>query len=451
MDATSNITHAQLLTLHEVSSKINSELNLRKLLDEIMDLAIELLHAEKGLILFKDEATEELTVQTARSMDKRSIQEVVALSRSIIRKVEKEGKAVLLQNVPNSQGAAASKSMLRFNLMSVICVPLQSKSQLIGTIYLDTTNPKRFFKQEDLFFLEAFANLACIAIENAKSYQKIEELNASLETQVENRTRELRAKNVALEKTNKELKDAQLQLIRSEKMASLGQLVAGVAHEINTPLGSITSNTHTFLKGLDKLRLGLRGVKCPAEIKESVKLLQELSKVTRTASERITRIVRTLRNFARLDEEEYKIVDIHEGIDSTLSLLGHLCHSRVEIVKDYGSLPLLRCYASQLNQVFMNLLVNAIQAIDGKGQVKIRTFHDEENIYVEISDTGQGIPPKNLHKIFDPGFTTKGVGVGTGLGLSITYKIVEAHQGRIDVRSEVGKGTTFTVCLPFRK
>jgi len=461
MEIESNISYVQLKTLYEVSQKINSQLNLQKLLDEIMDLAIELLHAEKGLILLRDGESGELSVQVARAMDKRTIQDVVAMSYSIIKRVGLQGQSVFLQNIPDTQGTEPSKSLVRYNIKSVICVPLRERDQLIGAIYLDTTQAQHFFKKEDLFFVEAFANLAAIAIENAKSYQKIENLNATLEKMVEQRTQELRQKHEELMKAYQELQSTQLQLVRSEKMASLGLLVAGVAHEINTPLGAIHSNMDLFLRSFEKLHRSFRDFLTdspsgeitrrwisPGKVLETLEVLERISQVNKIACDRLIQIVKALRNFARLDEAEIKVVDIHEGLDTTLTLILHQCKDRIEIIKEYGEIPPLRCRAGQLNQVFMNLLVNACQAIEGEGKIRIRTYFEENQIHIQISDTGIGIPPENLSKIFDPGFTTKGVGVGTGLGLSITYKIVEDHGGTIQVESEVRKGTTFTVRLP---
>jgi signal transduction histidine kinase len=468
MEVENSITYAQLKTLYEVSKKINSHLNLQRLLDEIMDLAIELLHAEKGLILFRDQETGELSVQVARAMDKRTIQDVVAMSHSIIKKVGDECQSVFLQNIPDIQGKETSRSITRYKIKSVICVPLRARDRLIGAIYLDTVDSKHFFRKEDLFFVEAFANLAVIAIENAKSYEEVENLNANLEKTVEQRTQELKQKHKKLMNAYQELKTAELQLIRSEKMASLGMLVAGVAHEINTPLGSINSNNDLFLRSFEKFQQGLSfllqsgaiqvqwdvgtGLK-PAPIEEITKtleVLERLSRVNKIACERIIQIVKALRNFARLDEGEFKTVDIHEGLDSTLALLRHQYDGRIEIIKEYGEIPLLRCQPSQLNQVFMNLLLNACQAIEGDGKILIRTYFDENQVCVQIQDTGVGIPSENVRKIFDPGFTTKGNGVGMGLGLSITYKIVEDHGGTMSVESTVGRGTTFTVRLPHR-
>lgn len=448
MSESSNITYAQLITLYEVSRKINSQLNLQKLLDEIMDMAIGLLHAEKGVLLLREKDSKELEVSAARRMDKRSVDDAIALiSRTVIKKVDSGGEPVLLQNIPDTLGTDPHTSLVRHKIKSVICVPLRSKDHLIGSIYLDTTQPNHFFKQEDLTFLEGFANLAGIAIENARSYHQVEDLNSNLEKLVDRRTKEVQDKHEELKGAYETLKNTQMQLLRSEKMASLGMLVAGIAHEINTPLGAINANTDMFVRGFEKLRNKVQSNGGEEAIK-TVDILDGLSKVNITACQRITNIVKTLRNFARLDEEELKTVDIRDGIDSTLSLTAHLSRERIQVIKDYQDLPELKCYPSQLNQVFMNILVNSLQAIDGDGVITIKTELKDGEILVHFGDTGIGIPPENLNKIFDPGFTTKGVGVGTGLGLAISYKIIEEHGGRIEVESEVGKGTVFTLHLP---
>lgn len=443
-----NISYAQLVTLFEVSRKINSQLNFQKLLDEIMDLAIELLKAEKGLLLLKQLDDKELAVQVARQADKHTIDEVVALSRTVIKKVEGEGAPLLLQRVPELRGLDANASLMRHKIKSVVCVPLKARDKLIGAIYLDTTNADHFFQKEDIPFLEAFANLAGIAIENARSYREIDNLNTNLEALVEQRTKEVRDKHAELQEAYDRLKTTQLQLLRSEKMASLGMLVAGVAHEINTPLGAISSGIDTFIRGFKKIREHLVSIPGMEPVTEKLDILENLASVNETACSRITSIVKTLRNFARLDEGEFKKVNLHDGIDSTLTLTAHLSSNRITVIKDYGELPQLECHANQINQVFMNILVNACQAIEGTGTITIKTFLKDEHIHVAIADTGVGIPKDNISKIFDPGFTTKGVGVGTGLGLSISYRVVEEHGGKIMVDSEVGKGTTFTVVLP---
>lgn len=449
MSLKNNITFAQLQTLYDVSHKINSQLNLPGLLDEIMDLAVKLLSAEKGLILFQNKETGELEVQVVCDMDSQTLNDVIAMSRSTIDKVIKENEPVLLEKVPR-RGEGASKSMLRFKITSVLCVPLRSKEDLIGVIYLDTTHRKRFFKPEDLSFLEAFSNLAGIAIENARSYQEIQKLNTNLEALVEERTQELQRKNQELIAAYEKLKAAQLQLIRSEKMASLGMLVAGIAHEINTPLGTISSNLHVFGKSLSQVEAVLPKIneQTDQRLSEKFQMIFHLVEINKQACTRISEILKNLKSFARLDEGEIKTVDIHDSIDNTLELIRYLYRDRIEIRREYGKLPLIQCYAGQINQVFMKILVNACQAIDGEGEIRIQTSQEDEYIQIRISDTGVGIPAKNLDKIFDPGFTTKGVGVGTGLGLSISYRIVEEHGGKIKVESQEGGGSAFTIILP---
>ncbi len=457
MNTIKNITLAQLQTLHEVSRKINSELNLEKLLDEIMDLAVELLKAEKGLILFKNSPNGEIEVQVARAIDKQTLNSFIAMSRSVIEKVANEAKAVFFERVPDPTNRNVPQSFHKYNIKSVLCVPLQSRGQLIGVIYLDTTKPNHFFKKDDLFFLEAFANLAGIAVENAKSYQEVEKLNTNLEKLVDERTHELQQKHGELKDAYQDLKTTQLQLIRSEKMASLGMLVAGIAHEVNTPLGSIYSNNDVFLRSFKKLREDIEALLANSSsdtyrpgIIKTLDTVGNLAEVNKEACTRIMEIIKGLKNFSRLDEEEFKAVNLHEGIDSTLGIIQHLCENRIEIIKDYADLPRLRCKASQINQVFMNIFVNACQAIEGAGKILIQTQLTDDTLDVAIKDTGVGIPAENLEKIFDPGYTTQGVGVGTGLGLSIAYKIVEDHGGSIEVESELAKGSTFTIKLPLK-
>jgi two-component system NtrC family sensor kinase len=229
-------------------------------------------------------------------------------------------------------------------------------------------------------------------------------------------------------------------------------LVAGVAHEINTPVGSINSNSDVMIRAIDKLRHALEDappeVKDSAELKRTVEVLEGLGKVNKTACERIVKIVRSLRNFARLDEAERKMANLHEGLESTLTLVHHEIKNRIEVVRNYGNIPEMECFPDQLNQVFMNILVNAAHAIEGDGKITISTRSDGKDVTLTFSDTGKGIRPENLSKIFDPGFTTKGVGVGSGLGLAICYKIVREHGGRIQVSSEPGQGSTFTITLP---
>jgi two-component system NtrC family sensor kinase len=252
-----------------------------------------------------------------------------------------------------------------------------------------------------------------------------------------------------LEHRTRELQETQLQLIQSEKMASLGQLVAGVAHELNTPMGAIYSNNQSEGRALSRLIEELQnGGTDPAEQAATLAKLRDMNAVNDAASRRIIEIVSNLRKFARLDESEWKVADLREGLDETISLVEHQTRGRIKIVRTYGDVPLVGCYPGQLNQVFMNLIVNAIQAIDGEGQIDVECFRDGDSIAVRVRDTGHGIPVEALPRIFDPGYTTKGVGVGTGLGLSISYRIAANHGGSLQVKSEKGKGSEFTLRIP---
>lgn len=283
---------------------------------------------------------------------------------------------------------------------------------------------------------------------------------------------ELSRANLALTELNSKLEQAQSQLMQSEKMASIGMLAAGVAHEINNPIGYIHSNLETleiylqkFIAVLDAYeRIELAAPELAerfADVKE-LRLREDFTYLKKDALallseshegvDRVTKIVQNLKDFSRVDStEQWAMDDIHHGLDSTLNVVWNELKYSCEVRKEYGVLPPVECMLSQLNQVFMNLLVNAAQAIETKGTITIRTGYAQNWVWIEISDTGRGILPKHINSIFDPFFTTKPVGKGTGLGLSVSYSIIQKHHGRIEVDSTPGKGTTFRVCLPIRQ
>jgi two-component system NtrC family sensor kinase len=295
--------------------------------------------------------------------------------------------------------------------------------------------------------------------------------NEQLEIRVAERTAELVKKQEEQRKLIAELHAAQGQLLQSEKMASIGQLAAGVAHEINNPIGYVSSNLGTLEKYIrDILSLVetfesgekdyLPGSNIPGKIlalKEKLDLeflKEDISSLMTESKDGITRvrkIVQDLKDFSHVDEAEWQWTNLHNGLDSTLNIVWNELKYKAEVVKEYGDLPEVECFSSQINQVFMNLLVNAAHAIETRGTITIRTGHEGEQAWVEISDTGKGISPEHINRIFDPFFTTKPVGQGTGLGLSLSYSIMQKHHGNIEVRSEQGKGTTFRVSLPIKQ
>jgi two-component system NtrC family sensor kinase len=278
---------------------------------------------------------------------------------------------------------------------------------------------------------------------------------------------ELRKKIAELEGANKELKDTQTKLVHSAKMVSLGQLVAGVAHELNNPIGFIYSNMAHLKDYSDRLiNLANAAEKDPASLpalKEEyefdyiVKDMPKLIASCQDGARRTRDIVLGLRNFSRLEEAKLQEIDVHQSLDTTLNLLQGEIKNRIEVHRQYEPIPLVHCYASQINQVFMNILSNAVQAIEGSGHIWISTIPlmnykgatDKRGwVQVSIQDSGKGMSAQTLEKIFDPFFTTKGVGQGTGLGLSISYGIVQNHGGEIQARSETGVGTEFIVIIP---
>jgi PAS domain S-box-containing protein len=266
---------------------------------------------------------------------------------------------------------------------------------------------------------------------------------------------------------NRKLEEAQSQLLQSEKMASVGQLAAGVAHELNNPIGFVHSNLGTldgYLRDLFAIieayeqaetqalaGADLSAVQAIKQEKDFAYLKQDtfqLMEESRDGLARVRKIVQDLKDFSRVGDTDWRWADLHQGLDSTLNIVWNELKYKCKVTKEYGQLPQVFCLASQINQVFMNMLVNAGQAIEEKGEITLRSGTEGDHVWVEISDTGKGIPQENLMRIFEPFYTTKPVGKGTGLGLSLSYSIVKKHQGRIEVHSEVGRGSTFKIILP---
>lgn len=288
------------------------------------------------------------------------------------------------------------------------------------------------------------------------------EANLHLEEKVASRTREL---SLLLEK----VEETQQQLLQSEKMAAIGQLAAGVAHEINNPIGFVHSNLVTLKNYIGQLfsviesyeqylpsngpeKEILDKVRHTADLDFLKDDLPALLKESEDGLGRVTKIVRDLKDFSHVDEAQYQATDLNAGMESTLNVVWNELKYKAEVIREYGDIPLVECVAAQINQVFMNLLVNAAQAIPERGTITVRSGRDGDQVWMEVQDTGKGMPSEVQKRIFEPFYTTKPVGKGTGLGLSLSYDIiVKRHGGQIVVNSEPGKGSTFRVTLPVRK
>lgn len=335
-------------------------------------------------------------------------------------------------------------------LLRLISVPV-IEDNLVRAI-ICAGNKDTDYDEEDVEVAKLFGNGMWRNIRR----QRVEsELNANLEQQ---RT------------LNKKLEEAQNYLLQSEKMASLGQLAAGVAHELNNPIGFVYSNMgtlETYLndifvinaayeeaeKTLDKPFPALDRVQKLKQEKDYAYIRQDIFQLMAQSKDglaRMRKIVQDLKNFSHVGEEVWNWVDLHKGLDSTLNIVWNELKYKCQVVKEYGQLPQVYCMPSQINQVFMNLLVNASQAIETSGVITVRTGRENNEVWVEIADTGKGIAAENIQHIFDPFFTTKPVGVGTGLGLSLSYGIIQKHQGRIEVKSQLGQGTAMRIYLPVK-
>jgi two-component system, NtrC family, sensor kinase len=372
-------------------------------------------------------------------------------------------ETVQINQVTSLKDTIAREFLLSKDFASLLAIPIQTLSGQVGVICCGSREV-RLWNETEVELLRAVTNQLAIALDQAELYEKS---RAAAQTAQE--------KAYQLELTLQELQQAQLKLIQSEKMSGIGQMVAGVAHEINNPVTFIHSNV-SYINQYSQELLQLvqlyqqeypeptAAIQAEQEAIDLEFLSTDLPKLLKSmnmGTERIRDIVLSLRNFSRLDQSDVKPVDIHEGIDSTLLILGHRTKAQfkftgVEIIKDYGELPLVQCYPSQLNQVFMNLIVNAIDALEELEQktnwIKISTeCIANETVVIRIADNGTGIPAHIIKKLFDPFFTTKAVGKGTGLGLSISYQIIaERHGGRLRCESMMGQGTEFIIEIPIQ-
>lgn len=349
-----------------------------------------------------------------------------------------------------------------------------SSYRTLGGVDRQLSETQERLQRESAIQAETNHQLNVEVAERRRAQMELLGLNDHLEQRVAERTRELKQLNQeiednrrALEAAYKELQDKQATILHQDKMACIGQLAAGVAHDINNPVGFVSSNLKTLERYLGRLtgyiaileasiQSSCMPQKCMQALEKRRELkidhhLQDLPELVADClegTERVGKIVRNLRSFARNDAPERHQTDLRECLESTITIIANELRHKATVIREYGDIPLLFCDPQQLNQVFMNLLINASQAIERKGEIRIRTWSEDNAVCVSISDTGCGIPSEKQSKIFEPFFTTKDVGQGTGLGLSIVYDLIRRHDGEIAVKSQPGQGSVFTLCLP---
>ena len=386
---------------------------------------------------------------------------------SVVSKVVVTGLPVLIEDVADTAEPLHRPTVEALGYRSLLAVPLRVKERVFGVLSVSAQEAGRL-GESDLELVTAVANHVAVAVDRAQSFQTIEDLSRGLEDKVRVRTEQLRTAHDELQAAYRELQATQMQLIQREKMASVGQLVAGVAHELNNPIGFVYSNVGTLadfvrrLRGMldvyraeplpDAQRGRLQAEWDARKIDYALKYLDSMTQGIKEGAERARKIVRDLRVFARSEDDVWQSIDLHDEIDSSLTLLNHLLKDRVAVERMLGDVPSVECVRSQIDQVFLNVLANAAQAIQGPGVISIETRVDEGMAVVRIADTGPGIAPEAVGRLFDPFFTTKPVGEGTGLGLSISYEILKKHGGDIKAENRRTRtGAVFTIRLPLAR
>ncbi|MEO1378302.1 MAG: GAF domain-containing sensor histidine kinase, partial [Cyanobacteria bacterium J06635_10] len=458
-----------LTTVMKASQAITSEIVLDNLLDKLLSIIIENAAAQKGcLILLKDDRLFIEAINNDQDTDlvvlqSTPIEESQDIPLSVINYVTRTQQPLVLNDATQEAISKEDSYILRSQPKSVLCAPIFYQGKFTGIVYLENNQATAAFTNSRLEILKLLTSQAAIAIENARLYageqEKSQQLQESLET----------------------LQQTQAQLVQTEKISSLGQLVSGVAHEVNNPVGFIAGNlsiANQYIEDLlELLNLYQANLPSPPEEIEAFQeeidldyLIEDLPKMINSmelGTDRIRDIMQSLRNFSRTDSADKKAVNVHEGIETTLMILQHRFKAKaerpaIEVIKKYDELPLVKCYSGQLNQAFMNLLANAIDALDESNEGKtygeiqknpnvitIRTSADEDKVTIRIADNGPGMTEEVRNKLFNAFFTTKPEGKGTGLGLSISYQIItEKHGGNLYCISSPGNGAEFVIELP---
>jgi len=422
--------------VREISEAMVSMLSVKEIVDRILVAVTDTMGVEGAMVLLLDDQDEILRPEASRgAWDEEAANATLPSNHPLCRQLWMR-RLSLSRGDFDDEADPEIREACRdvFDVLDAeVLVPILFGVDLLGVIAVGRKFSGERLGGDERQLLRTLANQSSIAIENAKAFDEIAKLNETLEGRVEGRTRELR--------------DTQAQLVQSEKMRSLGQLVAGVAHELNNPIGFVHANLQLLDEYVEKL---MRPGMDPETLARTREAIGKLLTRSREGTERVKQIVEDLRTFSRTDQAELQEICVNEELDRTLTLIEPRLKDGIRVHREYGEVPPVRCFAGQLNQVFMNLLMNACDAIDGKGEVAVRTRSVEDGVRVEIQDDGPGMSPEVKNRVFEPFFTTKDVGKGTGLGLSISHGIVDRHGGSMWAESEPDRGTTFVVELPLR-
>jgi two-component system NtrC family sensor kinase len=460
----------QLSLLIDLSGVVNATLDTEKIYEQALDRLVHRMGFQAANLFLVDPARGVVRAhRSAGDEPHRALEEIefrLDATGSLTAEVARNGLPVIINDVETTHIPLHLPTIRALNVRSLVAVPLRMNDRIFGVLGVISSTPGRF-ADADVDLLAAVANNVALAVDRAESFQTIEDLSRGLEDKVRVRTEQLRAANEELASAYRELQSTQMQLIQREKMASVGQLVAGVAHELNNPIGFIYSNIGTLEDFVTRLRTMLEVYRAAPlteptravvqqrwdglKVDYALRYLDSMIQGIREGAERSRKIVRDLRVFARGQDEAWQSVDLHEEIESSLTLLSHLLKDRVTVERRFGALPSVECIRSQIDQVFLNLLANAGQAIAGAGRITIETAVQDGHAVVTIADSGPGIPAAVLGRIFDPFFTTKPVGDGTGLGLSISYEIVKKHGGELRAESAAAGGAMFTLRIPLTR
>lgn len=434
---------------------------LEQVLQQMVEHVVTGFGATSGTLALADNDGRTLTMVAGVGPSARFLGQVITYGQGIMGTVAAEGQPLLLSGDLSTDPRYARLAAPREGArpVSALCWPLHIQNQLVGVMSLNRSASDPPFSARDMEEGQPVINLIALVIDNIRLYAQQQE-----------HIQELSTLNDDLKQMNQALEETHSQLLQSEKMAAIGQLAAGVAHEINNPIGYINSNIGTlqnYVGDLFRLIDGYAAAEAAlvpgtaaregvaarqgidvAYLKQDIRelLCESLEGVTR-----VSQIVRDLKDFSHADNQEWSWADLHAGLDKTLKIVHNEIKYKAEVIKEYGDIPQIECRAQQINQVFMNLLVNAAHAIAKPGTIWIRTGAVAAEVWVEIEDTGEGIKPENISRIFEPFYTTKPLGQGTGLGLSLSYGIVRNHGGRLEVSSTVGRGSRFRIWLPQRR